>query len=142
MDMATIRLTLAVIMVLILGPSTHFGTAMAAPVHPIVAFSDLFSDSSPTGYLLGGSAGGQWLKPEAAAGLIPGGEHYRLYALGGEVGGSVGSKPAKGEVPCADTWYVTLSPFSKGRGEPGGGGRSLERHAPGRQNHRHRAAGL
>jgi len=114
--MAISRLTLAAIMFLLLGPSTHFGTAMAAPVHTIVAFSDLFNESRPTAYLLGGSAGGRWLKPEAAAPLIPGGEHYRLYALTGEVGGSVGSEPAKGEVPCADTWYVTLSPFPKGRG--------------------------
>jgi len=114
--MAISSLALAAIMVLILGPSTHFGAAMAAPVHPIAAFSDLFKESRPTGYLLGGSAGGQWLKPEAAAPLIPGGEHYRLYALTGEVGRRVGSKPAKGEVPCADTWYVTLSPFPKNRG--------------------------
>ena len=141
--MTIIRLTLAVIMVLILLPSTHAGTSMAATVHPIVAFNDFWSDSKPTGYLLGGSAGGQWLKPEAAAALIPGGEHYRLYTLTGEVGKSVGSKPTKGEEgPCADTLYVTLAPFPPGRGQPGGGGWSVECHAPGRQNHQHRAAGL
>ena len=72
--MAISRLTLAVIMVLRLGPSTLSGPAMAAPVNPIVAFNDFYGDSKPTGYLLGASAGGQWLKPEAAAGLIPGGE--------------------------------------------------------------------
>ena len=111
------RLTLAVITVLILGPSTHFGTAMAATVYPLVAFNDFFNDSKPTGYLLGGSASGQWLKPEVAAPLIPGGEHYRLYTLTGEVGASVGRKPAKGEEgPCSDTWYVTLAPFPTGRG--------------------------
>lgn len=115
--MAIIRLTFAAIMVLILGPSTHFGTSMAATVYPTVAFNDFGSDSKPTGYLLGGSAGGQWLKPEAAAALIPGGENYRLYTLTGEVGRSVGSKPAKGEEgPCSDTLYVTLSPFPAGRG--------------------------
>jgi len=115
--MAIIRLTLAVIMVLILGPSTHFGSAMAATVYPLVAFNDFFNDSKATGYLLGGSAGGQWLKPEAAAPLIPGGEHYRLYTLTGEVGKSVGIKPAKGEEgPCSDTWYATLAPFPTGLG--------------------------
>jgi hypothetical protein len=37
--------------------------------------------------------------------------------LTGEVGGSVGSKPAKGEEgPCSDTWYVPLAPFPQGRG--------------------------
>ena len=115
--MAIIRLTLAVIMVLILGFSTHFGATMAATVYPLAAFNDFFNDSKPTGYLLGGSAGGQWLKPEAAAPLITGGEHYRLYTLTGEVGASVGRKPAKGEEgPCSDTWYVTLAPFPTGRG--------------------------
>ena len=114
--MTIIQLTLAAIMVLLLGPSTHSGPAMAAPVNPIVAFNDFFGDSKPTGYLLGGSAGGQWLKPEAAAGLIPGGENYRLYTLTGEAGDSVGGKPAKGEDACADTLYVTLTPFPAGRG--------------------------
>ena len=114
--MAILRLTLAAIMVLLFGPSTHPGAAMAAPVYPIVAFNDFYRDSKPTGYLLGGSAGGRWLKPEAAAGLIPGGETYRLYTLTGEVGNSVGSKPAKGEDACADTLYVTLAPLPVGRG--------------------------
>ena len=114
--MAISRLTLAAIVVLGLGLSTLSGPAMAAPVNPIVAFNDFYRDSKPTGYLLGGSAGGQWVKPEAAAGLIPGGENYRLYTLTGEVGNSVGSKPAKGEDACADTLYVTLTPFPAGRG--------------------------
>lgn len=110
------RLTLAAIMVLVFGLSIPGGPAMAAPVFPIVAFNDFFGDSRPTGYLLGGSAGGQWVKPEAAAGLIPGGESYRLYTLTGEAGNSVGGKPAKGEDNCADTLYVTLTPYPSGRG--------------------------
>ena len=115
--MTIIRLTLAVIMVLGLGLSTHAGPALAAPVNPIVAFNDFFGDSKPTGYLLGASASGQWLKPEAAAGLIPGGEQYHLYTLTGEAGASVGGKPAKGEEgPCSDTLYVTLTPFPPGHG--------------------------
>jgi len=112
--MAIIRLTLAVIMVLILGPSPYGRTSMAANVYPIVAFSD-FWRHEPTSYLLGGSAGGKWLKPEAAAALIPGGEHYRLYTLAGKVGTSVGRKPTKGKKdgPCADTLYVSLTPITK-----------------------------
>ena len=115
--MAISRLTLAAIMVLVLGLSIPDGTAMAAPVYPIVAFNDFYRDSKPTGYLLGASVGGQWVQPKAAAGLIPGGENYRLYTLTGEVGNSVGGKPAKGEEgPCSDTLYVTLTPFPAGRG--------------------------
>jgi hypothetical protein len=116
MDMTIIRLFLAITTALILGPSARVGAAMAAPVYPIAAFNDFFNDSKPTGYLLGGSAGGQWLKPEAAAPLIPGGEHYRLYTLTGQAGAGVGRKPAKGEDACADTLYVTLAPFPVGRG--------------------------
>jgi len=116
--MTSIRITLAVIMVLGLGFSLHSGGAMAAPVHPIVAYNDFWGDSKPTGYLLGGSAGGQWVQPQAAAGLSPGGENYRLYTLAGEAGASVGGKPAKEEKegPCSDTLYVTLAPFPQGRG--------------------------
>ena len=115
--MAISRLTLAAIMVLGLGLSIPDGTAMAAAVNPIVAFNDFYRDSKPTGYLLGASVGGQWIQPKAAAGLIPGGENYRLYTLTGEVGNSVGGKPAKGEEgPCSDTLYVTLTPFPAGRG--------------------------
>jgi len=115
--MAISRLTLAAIMVLGLGLSIPDGTAMAAAVNPIVAFNDFNRDSKPTGYLLGASVGGQWVQPKAAAGLIPGGENYRLYTLTGEVGNSVGGKPAKGEEgPCSDTLYVTLTPFPAGRG--------------------------
>jgi hypothetical protein len=115
--MAISRFTLAVIMVLGFGLSTLSGPAMAAPVNPIVAFNDFFGDSKPTGYLLGASSGGKWLKSEAASGLIPGGEQYRLYTLTGEAGNSVGSKPVNGgEGPCSDTFYVTLTPFPAGRG--------------------------
>jgi hypothetical protein len=117
MAMAISRLTVAAIMVLLLGPSIHPGPAIAATVNPIVAFNDFYRDSKPTGYLLGASAGGQWLKPEAAAGLIPGGETYRLYTLTGEAGNSVGGKPAKGEAgPCSDTLFVTLTPYPAVRG--------------------------
>jgi hypothetical protein len=114
--MAISRLTLAAIMVLGLGLSTLCGPAMAAPVNPIVVFNDFYRDSKPTGYLLGASSGGQWLKPEAAAGLIPGGEPYRLYTLTGEADSSVGGKPTKGEDACADTLYVTLAPYPTDRG--------------------------
>ena len=110
--MAGGRLIVAVIIGLILGPWIHPGTATAGDVYPIAAFSNLYNENRSTGYLLGGSADGKWLKPEVAGGVIPGGEKYRLYALTGEVAASQGQKPAKGEEgPCSDTWYVTLAPF-------------------------------
>jgi hypothetical protein len=113
--MARIGVFLAAIMALIFGSWAH-GEARAATVNPVVAFHDPFNDSRPEGYLLGAFAGGQWLKGEAAAGLITGGEQYRLYTLNGEVGAGKGGKAAKGEDACVDTFYVTLSPFPTGRG--------------------------
>jgi len=115
--MTIIHLTLAAILVLVLGPWTHAGLAVAAPIFPIVAFNDFFGESKPTGYLLGASSGRRWLKPRAAAGLIRGQEQYRLYTLAGEAGNSAGGKPTKGEEgPCTDTLYVTLAPYPAGRG--------------------------
>ena len=130
--MTIIQLTLAAIMALLLGPWNHAGPAMAAPVFPIVAFNDFFGDSKPTGYLLGGSAGGQWLKPETAAGLIPGGESYRLYTLTGEAGASVGGKPAKGEERAVFRHLVrdVNALPCRPRAALGGRGRPLECHAP------------
>jgi hypothetical protein len=109
--MTIIRLTLAAIMVLILGPSPYGRTSIAADtVYPIVAFSDFWS-RKPTGYLLGASEGGRWLQPEAAVALIPGEEQYRLYTLAGKVGTSIGGKPTKGKegAPWIDTIYVKLT---------------------------------
>jgi len=114
--MAIIRLTFAAIMALILGPWHHPVPALAGPMHPIVAFPNLYNENRPTGYLLGVISGDQWLQPVTSAESIPGGETYRLYNLNGEVASSAGAKPAKGEEPCTDTWYVTLSPFPQSRG--------------------------
>jgi hypothetical protein len=115
--MAIVRFTGAALLMLFFALGTWGGAVLAAPVHPIAAFNDFYGDNRPTGYLLGGSLDGHWLKPEAEAPLVSGGEKYRLYTLTGEVGAGVGSKPAKGdEGPCADTWYVTLTPFPAGRG--------------------------
>ncbi len=113
--MAINRLTLAVIMVLILGLSPHGGTSKAADtVYPIVAFSDFWSRESRS-YLLGASAGGKWIKPEAAFPLIRGKEQYRLYTLDGEVGTSVGGKPTKGlkDAEWINTIYVKLASIPK-----------------------------
>ena len=136
------RLTLAAIMVLLLGPLTLSGPAVAAPVNPIVAFNDFYRDSKPTGYLLGGSAGGQWVKPEAAAGLIPGEEHYRLYTLTGEVGGSMAASRPKAKMGRVPTRFMDAGALPGGPRQPGGGGRPLECHAPEAQNRQPRGAGL
>jgi hypothetical protein len=116
MEMAMIRITLAVIMVLILGVLPCVGTSKAADtVYPVVAFSDFWGRAS-MGYLLGASAAGKWIQPEAAVTLIPGEEQYRLYTLAGEVGTSIGGKPAKGlkDAEWIDTIFVNLGSLPKG----------------------------
>ncbi len=62
--MTTVRPILAAIMALMLGPWMHGGAAIAATVHPIIAFNDLYDENRPDGYFLGASSGGQWLKAE------------------------------------------------------------------------------
>jgi hypothetical protein len=115
--MSTLRVILIAVTVLIFGSWLHPGAGLAAPVHPIGAFPNLYNENRPTGYLLGATSGGQWLKAEATAASIPEGEPYRLYNLNGEVGSGVGGKPTKGEEPCTQAWYVTLSPFPANPGK-------------------------
>lgn len=76
-------------------------TSRAGPVYLIV--------DGDTGYLIGGTRGGKWLLDAAAAPLIPGGERYRLYGLGGPSGAVTGARPEPLEPlggPC--TWTIRV----------------------------------
>jgi hypothetical protein len=79
-------------------------TAIGADVHPVLEVE--------TGFLIGSSRKGKWLKPAETVNSLRGGEVYRLYSATKFVGTSKGGKPEpEGEV-CPDVFKVPL----KGRG--------------------------
>jgi hypothetical protein len=62
------------------------------------------------GFLLGGAQDGAWLEPAAAAGLLTGGERYRLYSGLDDLGEAVGEAPeAITDGPCNGKYVVGLS---------------------------------
>ena len=77
----------------------------ASAVHPIV---DLDS-----GYILGGSKAGSWLKPDVVARSLQGGESYRVYGARGLLGRARGTKPKSEGAPCEDTLFLKMTPRSK-----------------------------
>ncbi len=82
-------------------------TSWAAPlrersVHPLI---DLGS-----GYLLGGSANGRWLKPAQIVRLMKGGERYRVYNSRRFLHASMGSEPKSQGAPCDETLFVEMAP--------------------------------
>jgi hypothetical protein len=78
-------------------------TSRAGPVFPIV--------DGDSGFLIGGTRGGQWLGDAAAAPLLNGGERLRLYSLDGPVGSATGGAPTPfGPGPCPATIEVALQP--------------------------------
>lgn len=97
---------LALIAILNLGRTTS-GAAQTQPVSPIVDFNSFC--------LMGGSSGGKWVKPEAIAPSIKGGERYRLYSLLGPVGTGLGKKAESVGVPCEDTLQVEVKLPPKGQ---------------------------
>jgi hypothetical protein len=76
------------------------GASPAAGLHPIVEVQ--------SGYLLGATADGKWIKTEEAAKVLP--DTYRVYGLTQAFGEAKGSKPepSKDDV-CSDVLAVSLS---------------------------------
>ena len=63
-----------------------------------------------SGYLLGASRGKNWIKPQATAPQIKGGETYRLLESKNSSNKAVGSKPRTDEAPCVDTFFIEIKP--------------------------------
>ena len=78
------------------------GASPAAGLHPIVEVQ--------SGYLLGGTADGKWIKAEEAAKALPDETTYRVYGLTQAFGEAKGGKPkpSKDDV-CSDVLAVSLS---------------------------------
>ena len=65
--------------------------------------------------LLGGAAGGMWVKPEVMAKQLKGGEKYGLYSLTGFISNGAGSEPLSAGPPCAETYVVKIGPAPQGK---------------------------
>ena len=78
------------------------GASPAADLHPIVEVQ--------SGYLLGATADGKWIKAEEAAKALPDETTYRVYGLTQAFGEAKGGKPepSKDDV-CSDVLAVSLS---------------------------------
>lgn len=85
--------------------------------YPVVAVPD-YSGDEWTGYLLGGWSPQGWIKDKAGAARLQGGETYRFYNLGGELGRGTGNRPFKLEEdgPCAETLAVSFTDTPKIKG--------------------------
>lgn len=78
--------------------------ASAAIVYPVVTLG------SGVQCILGGSAGGKWVKAADMQSGVRAGTKYRLYSLSGYVGASTGAKPTSIGAPCESTFSVEMSP--------------------------------
>jgi hypothetical protein len=76
-------------------------TAAANDLHPIVEVQ--------TGYLLGASGDGKWIKADEAAKSLADETTYRIYGLTQPLGETKGGKPKLEDVPCDQTFSVSLS---------------------------------
>jgi hypothetical protein len=75
--------------------------AIAADVHPIVEVE--------SGYLLGATKDGKWIKADEAAKALPDETTYRIYGLSESLGEAKGGKAKAEDVPCEETLFVGLS---------------------------------
>lgn len=88
------------------------GTGRAQAVIPMVDLgSHVWALQEPLGCLLGGKLGDRWLKPKEMAGLLSGGERYRLYSLTRFIGTATGSKPERIREPGLPEFVVHMAPL-------------------------------
>jgi hypothetical protein len=101
-----------------LGLLAHPGSGMAQAVIPVVDLgSHVWALQEPLGCLLGGKFGERWLKPGEMAGMLGGGETYRLYSMTRFIGTATGSKPEKVREPGLPEFVVQMNPAPAPRKE-------------------------
>jgi hypothetical protein len=76
--------------------------AAAVELHPIVEVQ--------SGYLLGATADGKWIKADEAANTLSDETTYKVYGLTEPLGEAKGGKAKLEDVPCEETLFVALSP--------------------------------
>ncbi len=64
----------------------------------------------PSGFLLGGSRGGQWLDAKTTARALPPSASYRLFSATRLLGQGRGDAPKSQGPPCPDTLFTRISP--------------------------------
>jgi hypothetical protein len=90
------------------------GTGTAQAVIPVVDLGDhVWALEIEGGCLLGGKLDNRWLKPKEMAGMLRGGETYRLYNMTRFIGTAFGSKPEKGGRAFPD-YVVKMAPLPAG----------------------------
>jgi len=102
------------LMVVALGLLSQAGTGRAQAVIPVVdQGAHVWASQESAGCLLGGKMGNRWLKPKEMAGMLRGGETYRLYTMTRFIGTARGSKPEKGE-RASPEYSVKMVPLPAG----------------------------
>jgi hypothetical protein len=94
----TVGRTLVIVAALLI----NTGASPAADLHPIVEVQ--------TGYLFGAISDGKWIKADETANLLSDETTYRVYGLTQALGEAKGVKSKLENVPCEETWAVSLSP--------------------------------
>jgi hypothetical protein len=95
MDRASVASRIFCVFAFLSGPA-----AAADDLHPIV--------ETRSGYLLGASSGGKWIKAAPAAKRFKAGTSFRLYGLTSEVGTAAGREVHPGEEVCPETQVVSI----------------------------------
>lgn len=95
----------------------HLMCALALFCVPAIAVAGMIRSSKvlpivdvQSGYLLGGTRDKNWIKPQATAAQIKGGEKYRLLEPKRVSGMAIGSKARTNEAPCEKTFFVDIKP--------------------------------
>ena len=98
MSKGTVKRALVVVTALLICAEA----SLAADLHPIVEVQ--------SGYLFGAISDGKWIKADETAKLIGDETTYRVYGLTQALGDAKGGKPKPEDVPCEETFAVSLSP--------------------------------
>jgi hypothetical protein len=85
-----------------LGALLICATAAASELHPIVEVE--------SGYLVGATDNGKWIRAEETAKALPDKTTYRVYGLTKSLGEATAGKATSEGAPCEETLAVSLSP--------------------------------
>lgn len=94
-------------LVLVLTALQTYGVQPGAAPSPSATIPILDVES---GYLLGGSRGGKWIDPKAAATSMKSGTSYRVFNVTRALGKAKATPPKSEDAPCPDTLFTRITP--------------------------------